>query len=63
MESYYEITVSHQTLGHIFATAPRSIRSISELERVQPLVEEKFTEEEGYKVSVTYWNSEGTILK
>lgn len=59
---YYEINVSLNG-KHFFATHERSIRSEAELRRVLPAIVEKFPESEGYKVSVTKWETIGKEIE
>ena len=56
--SYYEINVSKDG-KHFFATAPRSLTSKHRMKEAFEKFKEAFTEEEGYKISVTYWESLG----
>ena len=49
--SWYRINVSKNG-RHLFATAKRSITSKWDLERVFPIIKQKFPEDEGYKISV-----------
>lgn len=50
--SWYEINVSKDG-KHLFATAKRSIPNKWDLERVFPIIKQKFPEDEGYRVSVS----------
>jgi len=50
--SWYEINVSQNGI-HLFATAKRSIANKWDLERVFPIIKQKFPENEGYRVSVS----------
>lgn len=58
MESHYEINVSLKG-QHLFATAPRSCRSLQDVRKVYLQITERFPESEGFKVTVTNWNVEG----
>lgn len=49
---YYEINVSLNG-RHFFATAKRSITTISDLKKVYPVIKAKFPKEEGYKIMVS----------
>lgn len=55
---YYEINVSKNGL-HYFATAERSITSLTQAEGLYMVFKEKFPESEGYQISVTQWNKVG----
>lgn len=55
---YYEINVSKNG-QHLFATAERSVTSFTQAERMYMLFKEKFPENEGYKIDVTYWEKTG----
>lgn len=55
---YYEINVSKDG-KHLFATDERSIEFYWELERVYRIFEQKFPECEGYKITVTKWETRG----
>ena len=55
---YYEINVSKNG-RHLFATAERSITSLTQAEGMYMLFKEKFPESEGYEISVTEWNKVG----
>ena len=59
---YYEINVSLNG-RHFFATAERSITSQWELEKVYEVFKEKFPEEEGYKLSVVYFEKRGQVIE
>ena len=54
----YEINISLNGT-HFFATHERSITSKLALEKVYPVLKEKFPEEEGYKISITLWETIG----
>lgn len=62
MGNYYEINVSLNG-RHLFATAARSITTKSDLVKVFKIFKEKFPEEEGYCLTMTYWSTEGTIIQ
>lgn len=55
---YYEINVSKNGM-HFFATAERSITSFDKLKEVVQVFNEKFPEEQGYRISVTQWEKLG----
>ena len=55
---YYEINVSKNG-RHLFATAERSITSFTQAEGMYMLFKEKFPENGGYKIDVTYWEKVG----
>lgn len=55
---HYEINVSLNG-KHFFTTAERSITSEWKLREVYKVFKEKFPEEEGYKIDVTYWSKSG----
>ena len=55
---YYEINVALNG-KHFFATAKRSITSISTLKAVYSVLKEKFPESEGFSISVTKWETVG----
>ena len=58
---YYEINVSLNG-RHLFATAERSIKNHLKAEKVYKLFKEKFPENEGYEISITYWEKVGKII-
>lgn len=58
---YYEINVSLNG-KHFFATDKRSITSKSKLEEVYKVFKEKFPKEDGYNISVTYWENIGKLI-
>ena len=58
---YYEINVSLNGT-HLFATAERSITTSWEMEKVYNLFKEKFPTNEGYKISVTYYEKHGKVI-
>lgn len=55
---HYEINVSLNG-HHFFATAPRSITSEDELNKVYPTIRAGFPESEGYSISVTRYETVG----
>lgn len=55
---YYEINVSKDG-KHLFATAERSVTIGWEAEKIYNLFTEKFPESEGYKITVTRWETIG----
>ena len=55
---YYEINVSLNG-KHFFATAERSITDRRKLKEVYEALVEKFPKEEGYKLTITYWEKVG----
>ncbi|HDX9663243.1 TPA: hypothetical protein ROX91_001942 [Bacillus cereus] len=58
---YYEINVSKDGV-HFFATSERSIDMQSTLEKILKVFVEKFPESEGYKISVTNYQTVGKII-
>lgn len=58
---YYEINIALNG-SHLFATAERSIRDEEKLFTVLKLLDKKFPAEEGYKISCTYWRTEGNSV-
>jgi len=58
---YYEINVSHMGL-HYFATAERSITSSVDLKRKVRHFKELFPEDDGYKVTASWWNKSGAEI-
>ena len=58
---YYEINVSLNG-RHFFATAERSVTDRHKLKEVYNTFKEKFPEEEGYKITVTYWKKYGEYI-
>ena len=58
---YYEINISKNG-RHFFATAERSITSLTQAEGMYMLFKEKFPESEGYKIDVTYWEKVGKSI-
>lgn len=61
MEDYYRINVSLNG-KYLFATEQGGITQDAKAREVFKLFKEKFPEEEGYKVDVTYWESAGRIM-
>lgn len=59
---YYEINVSKDG-KHLFATDRRCIEFPWNLAKIYPLFKEKFPESEGYKITVTYWETKGKEIK
>lgn len=59
---YYEIIVALNG-RHFFATAERSIRDRATLEKVLDVFRECFTEKDGYKITVTKWETRGTTVE
>ena len=55
---YFEINVSLNG-KHFFATAERSITNNLKAEKVYNVFKEKFPEEEGYQIDITYWEKIG----
>ena len=58
---YYEVNVSLNG-QHFFATSERSIKESNKLDHVLKVFKEKFPESEGYKITVTYYETIGHIL-
>ena len=58
---YYEINVALNG-HHLFATAERSITTLSELKKVYCLFKEKFPESEGYTLMVTQYSHKGCLI-
>lgn len=58
---YYEINVS-KAGKHFFATAERSITSMSHLQDVYPEIAKKFPASEGYEITVTKWFASGKVI-
>lgn len=58
---FYEINVSLNG-RHFFATSPRSLLSMGELEVVVPIMIAKFPRSEGYAVTVTRVETTGVDL-
>lgn len=59
---YYEINVSLNG-KHLFATAERSIKDKYDLEKVYNVFKEKFSEEDGYEITITYWETIGRNIE
>lgn len=59
--NYYEINVSLNGV-HFFATAPRSILTLRQLNEVYAALADRFHEADGYLLNVTYWRTEGTHI-
>jgi len=58
---HYEINVS--LLGvHYFATAERSITTLEKLQQVYPNIRARFTQAAGFEVSVTRYETVGTVV-
>ncbi|MDN3160901.1 hypothetical protein P0E55_14430 [Enterococcus faecalis] len=55
---YYEINVSRDG-KHFFATAPRSITSMHDLQSVYPVLSNAFPASDGYELTVTRWKNRG----
>lgn len=55
---YYEINVSKDG-KHLFATD----KFYWELERIYRIFEQKFPEREGYKITVTKWETRGWVIE
>ena len=58
---YYEINVALNG-KHLFATDKRSITTKRNLEKVYQIFKEKFSAEEGYNISITYWETVGKSI-
>lgn len=58
---YYEINISLNG-KHLFATDKRSITNKTDLEKVYKIFKEKFSAEEGYNISITYWETVGKSI-
>lgn len=59
---YYEINVSLNG-KHFFATAERSITNKYALEKVYNVFKEKFPKEDGYEITVQYWEKTGRNIE
>jgi len=58
----YEINVSKNG-RHFFATAQRSITAKEEeAQKVFMALKERFYEDDGYKLALTYWETRGTHI-
>lgn len=58
---YYEINVALNG-QHLFATAERSITNKFALDVVYKIFKQKFPEEEGYQIQVSYWSKVGKVI-
>lgn len=58
---YYEINVALNG-KHFFATDKRSITNKTKLNIVYETFKEKFPKEEGYDISITYYETIGTKI-
>lgn len=58
MQSHFEIVVSHRG-KHMFATAVRSLTSKEYAYSTWAELQIKFPEDQGYKVTMTYWEVVG----
>jgi len=56
--SHYEINVSHGG-HHLFATHERSIHTLASLRKIADIFSRKFPVAEGYRMSITRWESHG----
>lgn len=56
---YYEINVSLNGV-HFFATAPRSLTTLSHCTRVYDELRQALTPEKGYEIMVRQWDTVGT---
>lgn len=59
---YYEINVALNGM-HFFATAERSIKDSKKLHKVYGMLKERFPKSEGFHISVTEWNKNGTHIR
>lgn len=59
---HYEINVSKNG-RHFFATHERSVTSKEALEKITKVFQEKFPQEEGYKISATKYETIGTCIE
>lgn len=55
---YYEINVSLNG-KHLFATHKRSVTSGSKLKEVYNIFKDKFSKEDGFEITVTYYEEKG----
>ena len=55
---YYEINVSLNG-KHLFATHKRSVTSESKLKEVYNIFKDKFSKEDGFEITVTYYEEKG----
>ena len=65
---YYEINVSKLNpdtgrYEHYFATAERSITNMFKLQKIVDDFKIKFSEEEGYKLTCTHWETRGEEIE
>lgn len=58
MFDHYQINVALNG-RHFFATTPHSIRTADDLLKVLPTIKAKFPEAEGFKITVTHWETRG----
>lgn len=58
---YYEINIALNG-KHFFATAERSITNKWKLKEVYDVLKEKFPQEEGYDISITYYETVGKSI-
>lgn len=58
---YYEINVSFHG-RHFFATAPRSLQESFITKQVLREITKRFPEEDGYKITVTRYETFGKVL-
>lgn len=58
---YYEINISLNG-KHFFATNERSITNETSLKKVYKTIKEKFPQEEGYNIMVTYNETKGKLI-
>lgn len=58
---YYDINVAKNG-SHFFATSTRSCRTEEEAKKVYKVLREKFPPEEGYEITVTYWENYGRTV-
>lgn len=59
---HFEINISSDAHGHLFATHPRSIVSYDDLDAVLPILKAKFPPSEGYRMIITRYEDSGTII-
>lgn len=59
---YYEINVSLNGM-HFFATDERSIKDSRKLYEVYYALKERFSEKDGFEISVTEWNILGKSVE
>lgn len=58
---YYEINTSLNG-KHFFSTNKKSINNDTELKKVYKIFKTKFLKSEGYELSVTLWQTNGTFI-